>query len=50
MFGNAIEAGIHQQGQAPRGASATLFLSMFVAVLMIYYLVNVARAAREARA
>jgi hypothetical protein len=33
----------------PKGASLTLLLSAFVGVLMIYYLVSVSRAAREAR-
>jgi ABC-type spermidine/putrescine transport system permease subunit I len=49
MVGNAIDFGIHTTGQSPRGASLTLFLSLFVAVLMLYYLLSVARAAREAR-
>jgi putrescine transport system permease protein len=50
LLGNAIDFGIHTQGQAPRGASITLFLSIFVGLLMLYYLFNVARASREARA
>lgn len=49
MIGNAIEFGIHTQGQGPRGASITLFLSAFIAVLMLYYLLSVSRAAKEAR-
>ena len=49
MLGNSIEFGLHQTGQAPAGASLTLFLSAFVAVLMLYYLFSVARASREAR-
>jgi putrescine transport system permease protein len=49
MIGNQINALIHTQGKSPDGASLTLLLSGFVAILMLYYLVSVARAAREAR-
>jgi spermidine/putrescine transport system permease protein len=49
IIGNQINTWIHGQGTAPKGASLTLLLSAFVAILMIYYLVSVARAAREAR-
>ena len=49
MLGNAIETAIHTTGQSPRGASITLFLSLFVGLLMIYYLYSVAKASKEAR-
>ena len=49
IIGNHINRLIHGQATAPQGASLTLLLSGFVAILMIYYLVSVARAAREAR-
>jgi ABC-type spermidine/putrescine transport system permease subunit I len=49
MIGNRIYELIRGQGTSPQGASLTLILSAFVAVLMIYYLVSVARAAKEAR-
>src|SRR3990170_1058347 len=49
MIGNMINRFIHTRAGGPTGASITLMLSMFVAVLMLYYLFSVARAAREAR-
>jgi spermidine/putrescine transport system permease protein len=49
IIGNQIESLIHTSGKAPQGASLTLLLSAFVAVLMVYYLVSVSRASREAR-
>jgi putrescine transport system permease protein len=50
MMGNAIDFALQGgQGQQPKGAALTLLLSAFIAVLMIYYLVSVARAAKEAR-
>lgn len=49
MIGNAIDAGMNSQARGPQGASITLLLSMFIAVLMIYYLISVSRAAKEAR-
>jgi ABC-type spermidine/putrescine transport system permease subunit I len=50
MVGNAIDFALQGgQGQQPKGASLTLLLSAFIGALMIYYLVSVARAAREAR-
>ncbi len=49
IIGNQINTWIHGTGTAPRGASLTLLLSTFVGLLMIYYLVSVARAAKEAR-
>jgi spermidine/putrescine transport system permease protein len=50
MIGNAIDIRLQGgQGQQPAGASLTLLLSAFIGALMIYYLVSVARAAKEAR-
>jgi len=49
MIGNRINELIHTSGKSPQGASLTLLLSGFVAILMIYYLVSVSRAAKEAR-
>jgi spermidine/putrescine transport system permease protein len=46
LVGNRIDALIHGTGSGPAGASLTLMLSAFVAVLMAYYLLNVARATR----
>jgi putrescine transport system permease protein len=50
MIGNAIDLRLQGgQGQQPAGASLTLLLSVFIAALMIYYLVSVSRAAKEAQ-
>ncbi|HET9672953.1 MAG TPA: ABC transporter permease, partial [Actinomycetota bacterium] len=50
MIGNAIDFALQGgQGTQPKGASYTLLLSAFIAALMVYYLVSVARAAREAQ-
>jgi ABC-type spermidine/putrescine transport system permease subunit I len=50
MIGNAIDFRLQGgQGQQSVGASLTLMLSAFIAALMVYYLVSVARAAREAQ-
>jgi putrescine transport system permease protein len=50
MIGNAIDLRLQGgQGQQPTGAALTLLLSAFIAGLMVYYLVSVARAAREAQ-
>ena len=50
MIGNAIDFRLQGgQGQQPAGAALTLMLSAFIAGLMVYYLVSVARAAREAQ-
>jgi ABC-type spermidine/putrescine transport system permease subunit I len=50
MIGNAIDFALQGgQGQQPKGAALTLLLSAFIAALMIYYLLSVARAAREAQ-
>jgi len=50
MIGNEIEQFINSGVGGARGAALTIVLMAFVAVLMIYYLLNVARAAKEARA
>ena len=50
MIGNAIDFRLQGgQGQQPAGAALTLMLSAFIAGLMVYYLVSVARAARESQ-
>jgi len=49
MIGNQIYNFMHTRAGGPTGASMTLVLSAFVAVLMLYYLFSVARATREAR-
>jgi spermidine/putrescine transport system permease protein len=50
MMGNAIDLSLQGgQGQQPKGAAITLLLSAFIAALMVYYLVSVSRAAKEAQ-
>jgi spermidine/putrescine transport system permease protein len=50
LIGNEIDAFINQStSQGGQGAALTIVLMAFVAVLMAYYLVAVARSAREAR-
>jgi putrescine transport system permease protein len=50
MIGNAIDLTLQGgQGQQPTGAALTLMLSAFIAALMIYYLLSVSRAAKEAQ-
>jgi spermidine/putrescine transport system permease protein len=50
MIGNAIDFALQGgQGQQPKGAALTLLLSAFIGALMVYYLVSVARAAKEAQ-
>ena len=50
MIGNTIDFAIQGgQGQQPKGAALTLLLSAFIGALMLYYLVSVARAAKEAQ-
>jgi spermidine/putrescine transport system permease protein len=48
MIGNLIDFYLHSPGTAARGAALVILLSLIVSVLMIYYLVSVARASREA--
>ena len=50
MIGNEIEQFINSGVGGARGAALTVVLMAFVAVLMLYYLLSVARATREARA
>ena len=49
MMGNAIDLALQGQGKQPEGAALTLLLSAFIGILMIYYLVSVSRAAKEAQ-
>jgi putrescine transport system permease protein len=50
LIGNEIDQFINQStSQGGRGAALTIVLMAFVAVLMVYYLVSVARASREAQ-
>jgi spermidine/putrescine transport system permease protein len=49
LIGNQIQQMIGSTGQGPNGASLTLMLSAFVAVLMLYYLLSVARATRASQ-
>lgn len=50
LMGNEIDQFINQStSQGGRGAALTIVLMGFVAVLMAYYLISVARASREAR-
>jgi ABC-type spermidine/putrescine transport system permease subunit I len=48
MFGNQIDFFIHNTAGESVGASLALVLSAFVALLMVYYLISVARSTREA--
>jgi putrescine transport system permease protein len=48
MFGNQIDFFIHSGTGEATGATLALVLSAFVSLLMIYYLVSVARSTREA--
>ena len=50
MIGNQIDFFIHSGSGGNQGAAIVIVLSVVVSLLMIYYLVTVARAAREARA
>ena len=47
MFGNQIDFFIHSGTGEATGAALALVLSAFVSLLMIYYLVSVARSTRE---
>lgn len=49
MIGNEIEQFINSGVGGARGAALTIVLMAFVAFLMAYYLLNVARASKEAR-
>ena len=50
MIGNEIDTFINSTGGGARGAALTVVLMGVVALLMVYYLVSVARASKEARA
>jgi ABC-type spermidine/putrescine transport system permease subunit I len=50
MLGNEIDFFINSTGGGSRGAALTVILMAFVALLMIYYLVSVSRASKEAAA
>ena len=50
MFGNQIAFFLQSGTGGAKGAALTLLLSALVSVLMLYYLLNVARSAKEARA
>jgi ABC-type spermidine/putrescine transport system permease subunit I len=49
MIGNEIDTFINSTGGGARGAALTVFLMGFVAILMLYYVLSVNRATREAR-
>ncbi|HWA44648.1 MAG TPA: ABC transporter permease [Hypericibacter adhaerens] len=49
MLGNQIDLFFHGGPQPQIGASLTLVLSLFLAVLMTYYMYSVARSTREVR-
>jgi spermidine/putrescine transport system permease protein len=49
LIGNEIDLLIHTGVGESRGAALTVVLMAFVSLLMIYYLVTVSRASREAR-
>jgi len=50
MLGNQIDIFFHGGPQPAIGAALTLVLSVFLGVLMIYYMLTVAKASREAQA
>jgi len=50
MLGNQIDLYFHYTSQPTIGAALTLIMSVFLVVLMAYYMVTVARATREQRA
>ncbi len=50
MIGNQIDIFFHGGPQPSVGASLTLFLSLFLGVLMAYYMITIAKAQREAQA
>jgi spermidine/putrescine transport system permease protein len=49
MLGNQIDIFFHGGPQPAIGAALTLILSVFLGVLMVYYMYTVAKATREAR-
>ena len=50
MLGNQVDLYFHYTSQPTIGAALTLIMSIFLVVLMAYYMVTVARATREQRA
>jgi ABC-type spermidine/putrescine transport system permease subunit I len=50
MFGNEIQSRLQHGISEPEGAALTMVLMVFVALLMLYYLLSVLRAQREAAA
>ena len=50
MIGNQVNFFIHSGSGGNQGAAIVIILSVLVSLLMVYYLVTVAKAAREARA
>jgi spermidine/putrescine transport system permease protein len=50
MLGNQIDIFFHGGPQPAIGAALTMVLSLFLGVLMVYYMYTVAAASREARA
>jgi ABC-type spermidine/putrescine transport system permease subunit I len=49
MIGNEIYTRLNHGISEPEGAALTMLLMVFVGLLMIYYLVSISRAQREAR-
>ena len=47
MLGNQIDLYFHSTSQPTIGAALTLILSLFLVVLMGYYLITVARATKN---
>jgi len=47
MLGNQIDLYFHSTSQPTIGAALTILLSLFLVVLMGYYLITVARATRN---
>ena len=50
MVGNQIDLYFHYTSQPTIGAALTLIMSVFLVVLMAYYMVTVARATKEQQA
>jgi spermidine/putrescine transport system permease protein len=50
MLGNQVDLYFHYTSQPTIGAALTLLMSIFLVVLMAYYMVTVARATKEQRA
>ena len=50
MLGNQIDLYFHNTSQPTIGAALTLLLSLFLVVLMAYYMITIARATKELQA